>query len=63
MRWWDVVSWRRPILQRLGWGINVLAMGGKCRSGIAGVDGEAVMDDVGTWWRTFGPVEMLAGDT
>lgn len=27
---------------------------------MAGVEGEAVMDEVGTWWRTLGPEGMLA---
>ena len=27
-----------------------------------GEEGEAVMEEVGTWWRTLGPMEaMLAG--
>jgi len=60
MRWWEVVRWRRPMLQRLGCGIRVFAMGGKWRRGMAGVEGEAVMDEVGTWWRTLGPEAMLA---
>ncbi len=28
---------------------------GKCRRGMDGVEGEAVMEEVGTWWTTFGP--------
>ena len=61
MRWWAIVSWRRPLLQRVGCGISVLAMGGKWRRGIDGVEGEAVMEEVGTWWRTLGPGELLVG--
>ncbi len=46
-------------MQRLGWGIRELAMGGKWRRGMDGVDGvegAAVMEEAGTWWRTLGPV-------
>ena len=43
-------------MQRLGCGIRVLAMGGKWRRGMDGVEGEAVMEEAGTWWRTLGPV-------
>lgn len=35
-------------MQRLGPGIKVLATVEKWRRGIAGVEGEAVMDEVGT---------------
>ena len=46
-------------MQRAGWGIRVLAMGEKWRRGIDGVEGEAVMEEVGTWWRTLGPVVVI----
>ena len=49
------MSCKRPLLQRVGGGTSVLAMGGKWSRGMEGVDGEAVMDEVGTWWRTLGP--------
>ena len=38
-------------------------MGGKWRRGMEGEEGEAVMEEVGTWWRTLGPIEaMLVGE-
>ena len=43
-------------MQRAGWGIRVLAMGGKWRRGMDGVEGDGVMEEAGTWWRTLGPV-------
>jgi len=49
------------MLQRLGWGIRVLAIGGKWRRGMAGVEGEAVMEEVGTWWSTLGPKDCQLG--
>lgn len=49
------MSWSRPLLQRVGWGISVFAIGGKWRRGMEGAEGEAVIEEVGTWWRTFGP--------
>lgn len=51
---------RRPLLQRVGWGIRREEIGGKWRRGIEGEEGEAVMEEVGTWWRTLGPVEREA---
>lgn len=50
-------------MQRVGWGIRREEIGGKWRRGMEGEDGEAVMEEVGTWWRTLGPVEaMSAGE-
>lgn len=48
MRWWDVVNWTRPVLQRVGCGIMRCDTEGKWRRGIDGVEGEAVMEEVGT---------------
>lgn len=48
---------RRPLLQRVGWGIRRKEIEGKWRRGTEGEEGEAVMEEVGTWWRTLGPVE------
>lgn len=63
MRWWEWVRVRRPLLQRVGWGIRREEMGGKWRRGMEGEEGEAVMEEVGTWWRTLGPIEaMLVGE-
>ena len=64
MRWWvEVVSCKSPVLQRAGGGIRVLAIGGKSRRGMVGAVGDAVMEDVGTWWRTLGPMggELVGG--
>lgn len=55
MRWWEWVRVRRPLLQRVGWGIMREEMGGKWRRGMEGEEGEAVMEEAGTWWRTLGP--------
>ena len=50
---------RRPLLQRVGWGIMREEMGGKWMRGVEAEEGEAVMEEVGTWWSTLGPVEGL----
>lgn len=31
-------------------------IGGKWMRGMEGEEGEAVTEEVGTWWRTLGPV-------
>ncbi len=50
---------RRPLLQRVGWGMRREEIEGKWRRGMEGEEGEAVMEEVGTWWRTLGPAEMM----
>ncbi len=44
-----MVNWTRPVLQRVGCGIMRCDTEGKWRRGIEGVEGEAVMEEVGTW--------------
>ena len=45
-------------MQRVGWGIRVLAIGEKWSRGMDEVEGEGevFMEEAGTWWRTLGPV-------
>lgn len=37
------------MLHSVGWGITRLEIEGKWRRGIEGVEGDAVIEDVGTW--------------
>ena len=59
MRWWEWVRVRRPLLQRVGWGMRREETRGKWMRGMEGEEGEAVTEEVGTWWRTLGPVEAI----